>query len=439
MTPKPYQKVSSYEAHPHEVKKVVLLYSGGLDTSVMVKWIQEHYGCQVIALTIDLGQMADDLEAIRKKALKLGAIEAIVIDAKEEFTANYIVPAIKANACYQGDYHMATCIGRPLLAKLAVEVAHQYGADAIAHGCTGKGNDQVRIEAGILTLDPAMKVIAPVREWGLGRDEEIEYAKKNNIPVPQTVDRPYSYDDNMWGISAEGGEIEDPGIAPPLEKILAYCVPAEKAKNEAETMTIGFEEGVPISLNGEKMPLPLLIKKLNQIGAMHAIGITVHIEDRVVGLKVRDVYEAPAANILITAHKILEKSVCTREENFEKAMIDEKWAYLCYGAKWYEPLMDHLNAFTNSLNEKVTGEVTVKLFKGKVSMLAVKSPYLLVKKQLATFMKSSEFNQNASPGFIEIFSLESKLANQLRKSSNLSRPHGANLEYKRAKTPARSA
>lgn len=412
-----YQKVSSYEAKVGEVKKVVLLYSGGLDTSVMLKWIQDEYSCEVIALTIDIGQLADDLEVIKQKAVNLGAIEAIVIDAKAEFAENYIVPAIKANACYQGDYHMATCIGRPLLAKLAVEIAEKYGADTIAHGCTGKGNDQVRLEAGILTLNPSMKIIAPVREWGLGREEEIAYAHKNNIPVPHTIDKPYSYDDNMWGISAEGGEIEDPTKVPKLDQILAYCKLPEEAKDEAEMVELEFEKGVPVALNGAKMELVDLIYKLNEIGAAHGVGITVHIEDRLVGLKIRDVYEAPAAHILISAHKVLEKSVCTREENQQKEILDQKWAYLCYGAKWYEPLMSSLNAFTNCMNDKVSGKVKVKLYKGGVSVMAVDSPNLLVKQQLVTFMKSSEFNQNASPGFIEIYSLEAKIANQVIQSN----------------------
>lgn len=417
-----YKKVASYEAHPGQIKRVVLLYSGGLDTSVMLKWIKDEYKCEVIALTVDLGQMADDLNAIKAKAVKLGAAHAIVIDAKEEFAKNYITPAIKANACYQGDYHMATCIGRPLLAKISVEVALKYGADAIAHGCTGKGNDQVRIEAGILTLAPHMKIIAPVREWALGREEEIAYAKKHNIPVPTTIEKPYSYDDNMWGISAEGGEVEDPSIIPPLEKILAYNSVAEKAPNTSETITIDFEKGLPVALNGKKMSLVNLVFELNKIGGKHGIGTAIHIEDRLVGLKIRDIYEAPAAHILIKSHKSLEKIVSTREENFEKAHIDEKWSYLCYGAKWYEPLMKSLNAFVDSINEKVTGKVTVKLYKGVATVVAINSPYSLFNANLATFMKSSAFNQNASAGFIEIYSLESKTANQIAFANG--RSHG---------------
>jgi argininosuccinate synthase len=433
-----YQKVASYEANPEDVEKVVLLYSGGLDTSVMLKWLQDEYNCDVIALTIDLGQMTDDLEAIKQKALDLGAIEAIVVDAKEEFADNYIVPAIKANASYQGDYHMATCIGRPLLSKISVDVAKKFGAQAIAHGCTGKGNDQVRIEAGILTLDPKMKIIAPVREWGLGRDEEIEYAKKHNIPVSHTMEKPYSYDDNMFGISAEGGEIEDPKLVPPLEKILAYCSTPENAPNESESVQVGFEKGVPISVNGEVLAVSEIIAKLNLIGGKHAVGITVHIEDRLVGLKIRDVYESPAAHILIQAHKSLEKLVSTRDENQQKANIDEQWAYLCYGAKWYEPVMNHLNAFINSMNDNVTGVVTMKLYKGQANAMAIDSPYTLHNSNMATFMKSDAFNQNASPGFIEIFNLPQQTANAVKQSINPT-CNVSSLEYSGAKASSPSA
>jgi argininosuccinate synthase len=412
-----YHKVSSYEAKVGEVKRAVLLYSGGLDTSVMLKWLQDEYGCEIIALTIDLGQMTDNMEEIRQKAINLGAVEAIVIDAKEVFANEYVIPAIKANASYQGDYHMSTCIGRPLLAKLAVEVAKKYGADAIAHGCTGKGNDQVRIEAGILTLNPDMKIIAPIREWAMGRDEEIEYAKKNNIPVSHTHEKPYSYDENMWGSSAEGGEIENPTLKPNLKNILAVCALPEDAPDQVEEVTVSFEAGVPTAVNGKKMALADLIEELNTVGAKHGIGATIHIEDRMVGLKIRDIYEAPAAHILIKAHKSLEKIVCTREENEMKTGIDQKWAYLVYSAKWFDPVMNHINAFIESMNKKVTGTLTLKLYKGNATIIAIDSPYSLFRENLATFMKSTGFNQNVSPGFIEIYSLESKIANQVNLKS----------------------
>lgn len=405
-----YTKVSSYEGRQGSVHKVVLLYSGGLDTSVMLKWIQDTYKAEVIALTIDIGQQADDLEEIRKKALKLGAVEALVIDAKNEFAYHYIAKGIKANASYQGKYHMSTPLGRPLLAKIAVDVAREYGADTIAHGCTGKGNDQVRIEGSILTLAPEMKIIAPVREWSMGRDEELAYAKQHKIPVKQTAASPYSYDDNMWGVTGESGEIENPALVPPLEKILQVCNLIENTPDTAQYIKLRFIKGLPVELDGKPLRLAELIMKLNKIGAKHGVGVTHHIEDRLVGLKVRGLYEAPAAEIIINAHFNLEKYVSTREENEFKSQVDTKWAYLCYGALWYEPLMDDLNAYIDHVNQKVTGLVTVKLFKGQAEVVAVDTANSIFDEKLATFMKNDTFNQNASAGFIEIYTLQMRLA-----------------------------
>lgn len=415
-----YVKVSRYEGRKGEVKKVVLLYSGGLDTSVMLKWIQEEYKAEVIALTIDIGQLTDDLEVVRKKALKLGALKALVIDAKDEFAEEYLAKGIKANAAYQGHYHLSTPLGRPLLAKWAVKIAAQEGADCIAHGCTGKGNDQVRIEGTALALNPDIKIIAPVREWSMGRDEELKYAQKHGIPVRQTNDKPYSYDDNMWGVTGEGGEIEDPAKVPPLEKILLLCRIPKKASSRQEQITLEFIKGIPVALNGEQMKLAELIQALNQLGAKHGVGVTHHIEDRVVGLKVRGVYEAPAAEIIITAHYNLEKYVSTRRENEFKAIVDTKWAYLCYGALWLEPLMGDLNAYIDHVNRKVTGTVTLKLYKGTVEPVAVTTPNTIFEEKLATFMASDAFNQNASPGFIELHTLQMRLAQRSEKTALVS-------------------
>ncbi len=415
-----YIKVSSYEGRKGEVKKVVLLYSGGLDTSVMLKWIQEEYDAEIIALTIDIGQQTDDLEEIKQKAIKLGAIKAFVIDAKDEFANEYISKGIKANASYQGSYHLSTPIGRPLLAKWAVKIAAQEGADTIAHGCTGKGNDQVRIEGVALALNPDVKIIAPVREWGMGRDEELEYAKKHNIPVRQTAAKPYSYDDNMWGVTGEGGEIENPALIPPLKDILLVSTLPEDAPNEPEFVELEYIKGIPVSVNGKQMKLADLIFKLNEIGSKHGVGITHHIEDRVVGLKVRGLYEAPAAEIIINAHRNLEKYVCTRMENEMKSEIDTKWAYTCYAGFWYEPLFDDLNAFIDKVNEKVTGKVTVKLYKGMCESVAVETPNTIFEEKLATFMASKAFNQNASAGFIELYTLQMRLAQRGEKTVLLS-------------------
>ena len=406
-----YIKAASYEAKVGEVKKVLLLYSGGLDTSVMLKWIQDQYKCQVVTFTADLGQQHDDLEKIKAKALKFGAVEAITLDLKEEFANEYIAKGIKANACYQGDYHLSTPIGRAILGKVAVKVAHETKCDAIAHGCTGKGNDQVRLEGYILTHDPKMKVLAPVREWNMDRNEEIKYAQSNGIPIPASVDFPYSDDDNMWGITWEGGEIEDPAKVPQEEKFLTtYSLPAV-GPDEAELVKIGFVKGLPVTVNGEIMTLAKLIVKLNQIAGKHGVGTVTLLEDRLVGLKDRGVYEHPAAHVIIEAHKNLEKYVSTRQLNELKSQMDIKWGYLCYGALWFDPAMQAIDAFNNKVNEKVTGEVTVKLYKGNTTVVALNSPYAL---SYASFNNDEGyvFNVNASAGFIEVYSLQMKLANQ---------------------------
>lgn len=423
-----YVKVSSYEGRKGEVRKCVLLYSGGLDTSVMLKWIQDEYNAEVVALTIDIGQQADDLEAIKQKALKLGAVKAYVIDAKKEFAYEYLAKGIKANARYQGDYHLATPLGRPLLAKIAVDIARQEECDCIAHGCTGKGNDQVRLEGAVLTLAPEMKVIAPVREWGMGREEELEYAAKHGIPVKQTKDSPYSYDDNMWGISAEGGEIENPALVPNLSAILQVCKVVEDTPHKPVEVKIGFIKGIPVQLGGVDKDLPTLIQELNKIGAEHGVGVTHHLEDRVVGLKVRGVYEAPAASVIIRAHETLEKFVCTRQENEFKSIVDQKWGYLCYSAMWHEPLMADLNCFINKINEKVTGVVTMRLFKGRAEAVAVQTPNSIFDEKLATFMKSNAFNQNASAGFTEIYTMQMRLSQETERYALVSIGGDANKD-----------
>lgn len=415
-----YVKVSSYEGKKGEVKKVVLLYSGGLDTSVMLKWIQDEYKAEVIALTIDIGQIVDDLDEIKKKAEKLGAVKSIVIDAKDEFANEYIAKGIKANANYQHRYRLATPLGRPLLAKWAVKIAALEGADAIAHGCTGRGNDQVRIEGTALALNPDIKIIAPVREWSMGRLEELEYAKKHGIPVSHSVEKPYSYDDNMWGTSGEGGEVEDPAIVPPLEKILVVNKLPQDAPNTPEMVELEFVKGLPVALNGKQMKLSELIMTLNKIGAKHGVGTNVHIEDRIIGMKIRDVFEAPAAEIIVTAHEKLEHYVCTGIENEFKAGVDRKWAYMCYGALWYDPLMGDLNAFIDNVNQKVTGKVTVQLYKGVAQVLALETPNTIFEEKLATFMVSEGLNQNASAGFIEFYTLPMRQAQRGEKTALIS-------------------
>lgn len=410
-----YKKVASHEAEKGTFNTCLLLYSGGLDTSVMLKWIQEEYDCDVIALTINIGQTADNLEAIQEKAIKLGAKDAVVYNAEEEF-AELCTEAVKTNADYQGGYALGCPLGRVMISKLAVQIAAEYGCEVIAHGCTGKGNDQVRFEGYITTLNPELKIIAPVREWGMGREEEIAYAVKHGIPIEQTKKTPYSYDENMWANTGEGGEIENPSQIPPLEKILKWCNTPKQAPDEEELVKIGFEKGVPVSLDGVEYPQKDLIQMLNKIGGKHAVGYFHLVEDRIVGLKVRGVYENPAAHILIQAHKNLEQLVSTREENELKSFMDQKWAYLCYGAKYFEPAMDNIRAFVDQQNQKVSGTVTVRLYKGNCEVVALESDYSLFDENLATFNKSAAFNQNASAGFIELWNLPQKTAHQLKKT-----------------------
>jgi argininosuccinate synthase len=407
-----YIKVSPYEGRAGEVKKVLLLYSGGLDTSVILKWIQEKYKAKVVTLTLDLGQQHDDIEKIRQKALKFGAVKAIALDAKEEFADEILTKGIKANAHYQGDYHISTPMGRAILGKKAVEIAKQEGVDTIAHGCTGKGNDQVRIESYVLVHNPKMKIIAPVREWGMDRNEEIEYAEKYGIPVPVKKDFPYSVDDNMWGMTWEGGEIEEPDQIPKIEKFLTTYTLAKDAPEQESLIKLKFEKGIPTELDGEKMRLSKLIMALNGIAGKHGVGVVHLLEDRIMGVKSRGVYEMPAAHVIIEAHKALEKYVCTKTLNELKSMMDVKWGYLCYGSLWYDPAMDAINAFNDKVNEKVTGEVTVRLYKGCATVVAMKSPYGL---DYSSFNNSAgyDFSVNSSPGFIEVYSLPMRLAKQL--------------------------
>jgi argininosuccinate synthase len=407
---------ASWEARPEEVGRVLLLYSGGLDTSVMLRWIQERYEAEVIALTVNLGQPDEDWDVVRGKAIDLGAADAIVVDAREQFAYRYVLPAIKANAVYEGGYPLFTALGRPLIARLAVEHARASDCDTIAHGCTGKGNDQVRIEATVATLDPALKLIAPVREWQMGREEEISYAREHGIPVKGgTESPPYSIDDNLWGRSSEGGPIEDL-TEPPRDDVFQLVSRPEDAPDEPTLVRIAFEAGCPVALDGERLGLVELLERATELGRAHGIGIVDHIEDRIVGLKVRDLYEVPAAAIVLTAHRELEKLVSTIHQNNFKANLERQWAYLCYAGLWHEPLRDDLDAYMESANERVTGEVTLKLYKGTVQPVRRSSPYALYDRALASFGESGgQFSQQASPGFIELFTLQSRMAARIRR------------------------
>jgi argininosuccinate synthase len=408
-------RTASYEADPAEVRRVLLLYSGGLDTSVMLKWIQDRYEAEVVALTVNLGQPGEDYEVIEGKARNLGAIDCHVIDARAEFAREYVLPAIKANALYGGGYPLFTALGRPLIAKLAVDHARSSGCDTIAHGCTGKGNDQVRIEATVATLAPELKVIAPVRSWQMGREEEIAYAREHGIPVKGGTEvAPYSIDDNLWGRSSEGRWIEQLDH-PPEDDVFQLVTRPEEAPDQPEQVSVGFERGVPVALNGERLELVELLERAAEIGARHGVGIVDHIEDRIVGLKVRDIYEVPAAAIILPAHQELEKLVGTIHQNQFKPQLDRQWAYLVYAGLWWEPLRGDLDAYVERVNEQVTGTITLKLFKGSARVVARESPNAVYDATLASFAESGGlFSQTASPGFIELWSLQSRLAWQLR-------------------------
>jgi argininosuccinate synthase len=411
----PRPPVAGYQADPERVERVLLLYSGGLDTSVMLHWIQQRYGAEVVTLTVDLGQPGEDWEAVVGKARDLGAVDTIVEDARNEFAHDYVLPAIKANALYGGGYPLFTALARPLIAKLAVEHARASGCDTIAHGCTGKGNDQVRIEGTIATLDPELRVLAPVRDWQLGREEELAYAREHGIPLKGGVSAaPYSIDDNLWGRSSEGRSIEDLDQPTP-DDVFNLVVRPQDAPDEPELLRVGFERGRPVSLAGEGLELVELIGRATEIGARHGVGIVDHVEDRIVGLKVRDIYEVPAAAILLGAHRELEKLVSTIHQNNFKRALEDKWAYLCYAGLWHEPLRSDLDAYMESANEHVTGELTVRLYKGSAMVVGRSSPYALYDRVLAGFGESGgEFSQDASPGFIELFTLQSRLAHRVR-------------------------
>lgn len=396
-------------------KKIVLAYSGGLDTSVLLKWIQEKYDADIITVTLDIGQK-EDLKKIEDKAETLGAIKHYSIEAKEEFVGNYVFPAVKANALYQEKYPLSTALSRPLIASKLVDVAEKEKAHAVAHGCTGKGNDQVRIEVGVKSLAPKLEVIAPVREWEMTRDKEIEYAKEHGIPVPVDIEKPYSIDQNLWGRSAEAGILEHPEKEPP-ENAFEWTVPPEKAPDKPEYLSLKFEKGIPKALNGQEMDPVELIELVNKTAGAHGVGRIDHIEDRLVGIKSREVYECPAATVIIEAHKDLEKIVLTRHEYFFKQQVDARWSLLVYTGLWTEPLKDDLEAFIEKTQQKVNGEVKVKLYKGGLKVVGRSSPFSLYDFNLATYDIGTTFDQSSSAGFIELWGLPTRVANILKRKA----------------------
>ena len=391
--------------------KVVLAYSGGLDTSVAIKWLQDK-GYDVVTFTAELGQ-DEDLAAIKNKAKSLGA-KAYTMDLKDEFVENYVLPAIKANAVYEGSYPLATALARPLIAKYLVEIAEKENAEFVSHGCTGKGNDKVRFDVTINSLNENLKILSPVVEWGMSREQEIEYARQHGIEVPVTRSSPYSIDQNLWGRSAECGILEKPDVEPP-EDAFGWTTSPQEAPDKPEYIDVGFESGIPVSLNGDDMGAVELIENLNKTAGKHGVGRIDHVEDRVVGLKSREIYEAPAAVSLITAHSDLQKYVCTSRENLFRPQIENEWSYLVYAGLWMDPLRRSLDMFINGVNEAVTGSVRLKLYKGSVRVAGRKSDYALYDLNLATYDKGDIFNQGASEGFIELWGLQSRMVNRVRK------------------------
>ena len=393
----------------------VLAYSGGLDTSVAVKWIKEHYGYDVVTFTVDIGNVAN-LEAIRQKALDVGAVDAVVADARAEFIDHYVFPALKADAVYEGEYSLATAIGRPLIAKLLVQVARNKGAVAVAHGCTGKGNDQVRLDVGVGTLGPDLKIIAPAREWGMTREELIKYADENGIPIPVTKKSPYSIDENLWGRSIETGVLENPWNEPPADVYLWTRSPDE-APNSPAYVEIQFEKGLPVALDGARMDGVALVEKLHQLAGEHGVGRVDHVENRLVGIKSREIYEAPAATVLLKAHAALQNIVMTKDQLRFKSYVATQYADLIYNGLWFSGFRQDLVAYVDHTQAFVTGTVRLKLHKGSCTVVGRKSPHSLYDMSLATYDKGDTFQQSDSPGFIRLWGLPARIQARAQKGA----------------------
>ncbi|TQR32529.1 argininosuccinate synthase [Brevibacillus brevis] len=392
-------------------EKIVLAYSGGLDTSVAIKWLQDTYNYDVIAVALDVGE-GKDLDFVQKKALQVGALKSIVVDAKDAFAEEFVLPALKANAMYEGKYPLVSALSRYLISRVLVEIAEKEGAVAVAHGCTGKGNDQVRFDVSFTALNPDIKIVAPVREWGWTRDEEIEYAKQNNIPIPIDLDNPYSIDQNLWGRSCECGVLEDPWAAPP-EGAYDLTKSIIDAPDEAEEIEITFVQGKPTALNGEELPLAELILKLNKIAGNHGVGRIDHVENRLVGIKSREVYETPAATTLILAHRELEFLTQPREVAQFKPIVEQKLAQVIYEGLWFSPIRNAVQAFIEETQKHVTGVVRVKLHKGHAIVVGRTSASSLYSHELATYNAGDQFDHKAALGFIKLWGLPTKVYAQV--------------------------
>jgi len=395
-------------------EKVVLAYSGGLDTSVAIKWLKEKYNLDVIALTVDVGNESD-FSTVRDKALKVGAIKALVKDVKEEFVNDFVFPSLQAGAIYEGQYPLATALSRPLISKLMVDIALEEGASAVAHGCTGKGNDQVRLEVGVAALAPDLEIIAPARDWGMTREETISYAQRNNIQIPITASSPYSIDENLWGRSIECGVLEDPWLEPP-EDAFCWTKSVDSAPDKATYIEIDFDKGIPIAIDGQNMNGISLIQRLNELAGSHGVGRIDMVENRLVGIKSREIYEAPAAVVLHEAHQALESITLSKSQLRFKEKVAQEYAELIYNGLWFTAQCNDLTAYVKSTQRFVNGTVRLKLFKGICSVVGRKSPYSLYSYGLATYDKGDQFDQSASAGFIHIWGLPVRTQAQIHKA-----------------------
>ena len=391
--------------------KLVLAYSGGLDTSVAIRWLKDQ-GWDVVALTIDLGEKKD-LDAIQERALKIGASAAYVVDGRVPFVRHFVYPTLQAGAVYEKEYPLATAIGRPLIAAQLVQIARQEGATAIAHGCTGKGNDQVRFDVSTAALAPDLQVVAPVREWGMNRDDEIEFAREHGIPVPASVESPYSTDENLWGRSIEAGVLEDPWAEPPAE-VWEWTRDPRDCPDEPAYVEISFREGLPVALDGKPVDALELVTTLNRIGGENGVGRIDHLENRLIGIKSREIYEAPAAVILLRAHQALEDITLTKDVARFKDVVAAQWAQMVYDGLWFSPLREALYAFVLQTQRHVTGEVRVKLYKGQAMAVGRKSPEQLYQLALATYGKGDQFDQSAAAGFIKLWGQGVRTASQVQ-------------------------
>lgn len=397
------------ESSPMSKEKVILAYSGGLDTSVAITWLMKDY--DVVAVCMDVGE-GKDLDFIHDKALKVGAVESYVLDVKDEFAEEYVLPALQAHAYYEQKYPLVSALSRPVISKKLVEIAHKTGATTIAHGCTGKGNDQVRFEVAIAALDPELKVIAPVREWKWSREEEIEYAKANGVPVPADLDNPYSVDQNLWGRANECGVLENPWNQAP-EDAFGITTSPEEAPDTPEFVDIEFKEGKPVALNGEELKLADLIQKLNTIAGKHGVGRIDHVENRLVGIKSREIYECPGAITLLTAHKEIEDITLVREVSHFKPILENELSNLIYNALWFSPATEAILAYIKETQKVVNGTAKVKLYKGHAQVVARKSPNSLYDENLATYTSADSFDQDAAVGFIKLWGLPTQVNSQV--------------------------